>query len=130
MTSYKNFCEKKVKKIDDFIGKNPVLNPENLQELKKLKADLEDQFKRMETSWESMMDDIDDAPTHNANALEKMFNDVGDYVTKTLGISQEAISGKSSLTNAGAVSGHVKIDDTLKPRQELLRSFTLEEANL
>ena len=103
MTSYKNFCEKKAKKIDDFIGENLDLNPENLQDLKKLNADLEDQFKRMETSWESMMDDIDDAPTHTA--LEKMFNDVGDYVAKTLGISQEAISGKSSLTNAGAASG-------------------------
>ena len=49
---------------------------------------------------------------------------------KTLGISWKTILGKSSLTNAGAVSGNVKIDDTLKPRQELLRSFTLEEANI
>ena len=58
-----------------------------------------------------MMGDFKDVPTHTA--LEKIFNDVDDYVTKTLRVSQKVISGKSSPTNAGAVSGHVKIDDTL-----------------
>ena len=74
------------------------------------------------------MDDVVDGQTHAT--LEKMFNDVDDYVTKTLGVSQKAILGRSPSTNAGAASGHVKIDDILKPRQELLRSFTLEEANI
>ena len=55
MTSYKNFCEKKAKKIVDFLHENPDLSPKHLQVLEKLNADLEDQFKRMETSWESMM---------------------------------------------------------------------------
>ena len=82
----------------------------------------------METFWFSMMGDIEDVPTYTA--LEKMFNDVDDHVTKTLRLSQKTISGKTSSTNAGAASGHVKIDDTLKPRQALLRSFTLEEANI
>ena len=128
MTSYKNYCQKSAKKIDDFLAENPELGPKHLQVLEKLNTDLEEQFKRMEISWFSMMDDIDDVLTHTA--LEKIFNDVDDYVTKTLGVSQKAISGKSSPTNAIAVSGHVKFDDTLKPRQELLLSFTLEEANI
>jgi hypothetical protein len=128
MTSYKKYCEKGAKKIDDFLDENPDLNPENLQVLKKLNTDLEEQFKRMEVSWFSMMGDIDDVPTHTA--LEKIFDDVDDYVTKTLGVSRKAISENSSPTNAGTASGHVKIDDTLKPRQALLRSFTLEEANI
>jgi hypothetical protein len=128
MTSYKNYCHKSAKKIDDFLAENPELGPEHLQVLKKLNIDLEEQFKRMEISWFSKMDDIADAPTHAT--LEKMFNDVDDYVTKTLGVSQKAILGRSPSTNAGAASGHVKIDDTLKPRQALIRSFTLEEANI
>ena len=45
----------------------------------------------MEISCFSMMDDIDDVPAHTA--LKKIFNDVDDYVTKTLGVSQKAISG-------------------------------------
>jgi hypothetical protein len=128
MTSYRNHCERKATEIDDFLAENPDLSPEHLQILKKLNADLEDQFKRMETSWESMMDDIEDEPTHTA--VEKIFNDVGDNVRKTLGISRKTILGKPSSTNAGAASGNVKIDDTLKPRQALLRSFTLEEASI
>ena len=94
MTSYKTHCEKNAKKIDDFLTENPDLNPENLQVLKKLNADLEKQFERMETSWFSMMGDIEDVPIHTA--LEKMFNDVDDHVTKTLRVSQKAISGKTS----------------------------------
>jgi hypothetical protein len=124
MTSYKNYCQKSAKKIDDFLHENPELGPEHLQILKELNTDLKDQFKRMEISWFSKMGDIDDAPTHAT--LEKLFSDVDDYVTKT----QKAILGRSPSTNAGAASGHVKIDDTLKPRQALLRSFTLEEANI
>ena len=127
MTLYKKYCERGAKKIDDFLAENPDLNPENIQLLKKLNTDLEELFKRMEVSWVSVMDGFDDVPTHTA--LEKIFNDVGDGIARTLEISQKTILGKSPSTNAGAVSGHVKIHDTLKPRQKLLPSFTLEEAN-
>ena len=103
MTSYKNFCEKKAKEIDDFIGENPDISPRKLRDLEKLHADLENQFERMETAWESMMDNIDDTPIQTA--LEKMFSDVSDYVRKKLGISWKTILGQSSSTNAGAISG-------------------------
>ena len=89
MTSYKTHCEKNAKKMDDFLTENPELGPEHLQVLKKLNADLEKQFERMETSWFSMLGDIEDVPAHTA--LEKMFNDVDDHVTKTLRVSQKAI---------------------------------------
>ena len=128
MTSYKNCCHKRAKKIDDFLAGNPELGPEDLQVLKKLNADLVEQFKRMEISWFSVMGDIVDVPTHTT--LEKMFDDVDDHVMKTLRVSQKAILERTSSTNAGAASGNVKIDDTLKPRQELLRSFKLQEANI
>ena len=103
MTSYKNYCQKSAKKIDDFLAENPELGPEDLQVLKELNTDLKEQFKRMEVSWFSMMVDIEDVPTHTA--LEKMFNDVDDRVKKTLRASQKAISGKTSPTNAGTASG-------------------------
>ena len=50
MTSFKGHCDKKAKKIDDFLSANPDPNSEVLQELKRLNADLEDQLKRMEVS--------------------------------------------------------------------------------
>ena len=58
MTSYKNYCHKSAKKIDDFLAENPELGPKHLQVLEKLNTDLEEHFKRMEISWFSMMDDI------------------------------------------------------------------------
>ena len=73
MTSYKKYCEKSAKKIDDFIGENPDLNPKNIQVLEKLNTDLEEQFKRMEVSWFSMMDDIDDMPTHTNTSFLPVF---------------------------------------------------------
>ena len=47
MTSFKGHCDKKAKKIDQFLSDNPDPNPEDLQVLKKLNADLEDQLNRM-----------------------------------------------------------------------------------
>ena len=82
MTSYKTHCDKNAKKIDDFLADNPDLNPKGIQVLEKLNADLEEQFKRMEVSWFSMMNNIEDVPIHTA--MEKVFNDVDDHVTKTL----------------------------------------------
>ena len=76
----------------------------------------------MEVSWFSMINDIEDVPIHTA--LEKVFNDVDDHMMKTLRVSRKTISGKTSPTNAGTASGHVKIDDTLKPRQALLWHYT------
>ena len=52
---------------------------------------------------------------------------------KTLAASKKAISDKAAFaqpgTGATPSAGSTKIDDTLKLRHELLRSFTLEEAN-
>ena len=133
MTTYKAYCEKKAKNIDDFLAENADPGPEDILELKRLNSELIGQFNRMEAAWDSMMNEIDD-PTHTG--LEKMFNNVDTYVSKTLKASKKIISEKSATTGpaAGAASttmtGNVKIDDTLKPRQELLRSFTLEEANI
>ena len=133
MTTYKAYCEKKAKNIDDFLAENADPGPKDILELERLNSELIGQFNRMEAAWDSMMHEIDD-PTHTG--LEKMFNNVDTYVSKTLKASEKIISEKSATTGpaAGAASttmtGNVKIDDTLKPRQELLRSFTLEEANI
>ena len=59
MTAYKGFCQRKTKKIDDFLHENPNLNSEGIQELKNLNSVLEAQLERMETAWESMMGDLE-----------------------------------------------------------------------
>ena len=96
LTSYRTFYQKKAKKIDDFLRANSDPNSEDLQELKKLNSDLEDQLKRMETAWESMMDDTDN---DTFNALNKMLNEVSEEVAKTLGASKKIISEKSASPN-------------------------------
>ena len=131
MTAFKGFCQKKAKKIDDFLHANPDLNSRDLQELEKLNSSLESQLERMETAWEAMMDDVEpDAYT----ALDKMLGEVSGEVEKTLEASKKANSDKVTSTQSGTgttfPAGNTKIDDTLKPRHELLRSFTLEEANI
>ena len=125
MTSFRGHCDKKVKKIDEFLSANPDPNSEDLEELKELNSDLKDQLKHMETAWESMMLDIDD---NTFKALDKMLNEVSEEVSKTLTHSKRFISERSASTNTGATpsAGNTKIDNTLKPRQELLRSFMLE----
>ena len=129
MTSYKGHCDKKVKKIDDFLSANPDPNSKDLQELEELNSDLKDQLRRMETAWEAMMVDVDN---DTFKALDKMLNEVSQEVSKMLATSKKTISERSAPTSTGATPsvGNVKIDDTLKPRQEQLRSFTLEEANV
>ena len=65
-----------------------------------------------------------------------MFNEVSEEVAKVLAASKKVILEQATSTQptTGTVSptrnANTKIDDTLKPRQELLRSFTLEEANI
>ena len=51
---------------------------------------------------------------------------------ETIAHSNKVISEKSAAPSTGATpsAGNAKIDDTLKPRQELLRSYNLEEANV
>ena len=83
----------------------------------------------METAWESMMADVDN---DTFKALDKMLNEVSKEVSLTLMHSKKVVMEKSTSTSTGATSSadNAKIDDTLKPRQEQLCSFTLEEANV
>ena len=58
--------------------------------------------------------------------------ETGEAVDKTLSDSGRFIDVKAVKNpGTGAPSaGHAKIDDTLRPRDTLVRSFTLEESNL
>ena len=118
MTSYKGFCQKKAKKIDDFLHANPDLNSEDIQKLKKLNTDLESQLERMQTAWEAMMDEVE-PDVHTA--LDKMLSEMSEEVERTLAVSEKAISDKAASTQSGtgttSSAGNTKIDDTLKPRQ-------------
>ena len=77
------------------------------------------------------MGEIEEPVTHAAH--EKMLNEVFGDMENTLVASKKAISEKCASTQprTGATSyvGNIKIDDTLKSRQDLQLSFTLKEAN-
>ena len=137
MSAFKGFCQKKAKKIDDFLHDNPDHNSRDLQEVEKLNSALESQLERMETAWESMVGNLDDDDTFNA--LEKMVNEVSGEAEKTLAASKRAISDKVASIQPGTngtgatqqpVNGTVKIKETLKPRELLSADMNLEEANL
>ena len=125
MISFKNHVEGKAKSMDDFVARYQGLGHEAMEELKKRIISLENQFTRMETAWKAMWDDLDD-DLHTA--LEKMYSDTKVFVDKTLDAAWKAMSDRSLTPGGGQTN--VKIDDTLRPQHELLRSFTLEEANI
>ena len=70
MNAFKGFCQKRAKNIDDFLHANPDLNSENIQELKELNTALKNQLEHMETTWESMVGDLDDDKTSNYKAVK------------------------------------------------------------
>ena len=92
---------------------------------------LEDQFACMELKWESSRDEIEDETVYGD--LQRFVNSSEDYVDMMLKASEDFITEKSiqgSGTGATSSTGNAKIDDTLRPKDTLLRSFNLEEANL
>ena len=129
--AYKNNCSSKIKKIEAFIAANTgELNAEKILVLKKLNSALEDQFTRMELDWDASMKEITDDTT--LEELQKVVKESEAAVDKTLDDSRKFIDDKS-VPNPGSgtsSTGHAKIDDTLRPKDTLLRSFNLEEANL
>ena len=134
MTSYRTYCEKRAKKIDDFLHANPNPNAKDLQELEKLNSDLEDQLKRMQVAWESMMADVEEDVF---KVLDEMLDKVSEDVAKTFAHSKKVVSEKSatpnvvqSTTTTATSSGPPKIVDTLKPKSPLNEEMTLEEAQL
>ena len=129
--AYKNNCNSKIKKIEDFIRANAEgLDAEKILKLKKLNGALEEQFARMETGWDTTMKDITDA--QDFEELQTVVTETQTAVDKTLEDSERFIDEKS-VPNPGTGTpsvGNAKIDDTLRPKDTLLRSFNLEEANL
>ena len=100
------------------------------QQLKKLNTALEDQFARMELGWDNTMTGIADGT--DLTDLEKIVKETKVTMDKTLDDSRRLIYEKSVQNSAMGTpsAGHARIDDTLRPKDTLLWSFTLEEANL
>ena len=123
---------KVIKKIDRiYIAFPSSLLLESDQEVyKKLNSALEDQFTRMELDWDASMKEITDDTT--LEELQKVVKESETAVDKTLDDSRKFIDDKS-VPNPGtgtSSTGHAKIDDTLRPKDTLLRSFNMEEENL
>ena len=129
--AYKNNCNSKIKKIENFIAANTEgLDAKKVLKLEELNKALKDQFARMELDWDASMKEITDNTT--LEELEKVVKETQTAVDKTLDDSERFIDEKS-VPNPGTgtpSAGQTKIDDTLRPKETLLRSFTLDEANL
>ena len=137
MGSLKGFCTTKAKALDDFLGSvtDRDITADDVITIKKLRAALEDQFDRMHLKWEAFTSaDVD--PFENDQVYEKCKKDYDEsqvLVDKHLSAAKIALSRALSdgLSQAeGATSTTtMKIDETLKPKELLATSMTLEEAD-
>ena len=104
--------------------------PDEISKVRKLHTQLTDRFDRMYTKWEGLVDEItNDAVYTNC---EKDYEDSKVTVIRQIKATEAFL--KNAPTNgtvqpnvAGTTS--VKIDELLKPKELLLLSMTLEEAN-
>ena len=129
--AFKINCDNKIKKIEAFVATNTGdLDAKKVTKLEGLNTDLEDQLRRMELAWDNSMTGITD--NAELEMLQKIVKDTQTAVNKALDDSERFIDEKS-VQNPGtgtSSAGQGKIDDTLRPKETLLQSFTLEEANL
>ena len=94
--AYKNNCNNKVKKIEEFIATNAGaegLDTKKVLKLEELNKALKDQFARMELDWDASMKEITDDTT--LEELEKVVKETQTAVDKTLDDSGRFIDEKS-----------------------------------
>ena len=134
MGRFKGYCTDRAKDINEFLSslEDRAPTPDEVLRLKELCTDAKDQFRRMHTKWEDMADDITDDTVYKK--CEEDYEQSKDTIARQVKAAEaklkDAPAPASGAPQQNASGGNTKIDDTLKPRQELLRSFTLEEANI
>ena len=134
--TYQRHCNDKIRYVTDFIGKFKGESMTKAQQtrLEKMIEDMEDQVSRMLNSWfevgqealsesEEKFDDIDAANEEVKKSMEKAREAAFEFIDR----KQSTNSDPASASGPPRAS---KIDDTLKPKEILQRSFTLEEFNV
>ena len=135
MGSLKGFCTTKAKALDDFLGsvQDRDITADDVITIKELRGALKDQFGRMHLKWEAFISaDVD--PFENDQVYEKCKKDYDEsqvLVDKHLDAAKIALSRALSdgLSQAVGATGTttMKIDETLKPKELLATSMTLDE---
>ena len=132
MGNFKRYCSDKATSLNEFITmvKDRIPTPKEVSELEELYAELKDQFKRMHAKWKIFSEEIEDDGVYKKYGTD--YNEAKVIVDRQRkaaeAILKEAPSADTSQRNTTGGSS-VKIDDMLKPKELLLRSMTLEEAD-
>ena len=131
MGRFKGYCTDRAKDLNEFLSGIEDRDPtaEEVLWLKELRTRAKDQFERMHTKWEALADDITD------DAVYKKCEE--DYEQSKDAIARQVKAAEAKLKDApangapqqNATGGSTKIDDMLKPKELLMQSMSLEEAD-
>ena len=132
MGNFKRYCRDKATSLNEFITmvKDRIPTPKEVSVLEELYSELKDQFRSMHAKWEVFSKEIEDDGVYKK--CETDYNELKFIVDRQTkdeeAILKEAPSADTTQPNTtGGLS--IKIDEMLKPKELLLRSMTLEEAD-
>ena len=137
MGSLKGFCTTKAKAIDDFLDsvKDRDITSNDVTIIKELRQALKEQFDRMHLKWEAFIT-ADPDPFENDEVFTKCKKDYDEsqvLVDKHMVVSKitldRALSDGAPQAEGATGATNIKIDETLKPKELLATSMTLEEAD-
>ena len=132
MGRFKGYCTDRAKDLNDFLTtlEDRQITPKEVLRLEELCTEAKEQFKRMHAKWESIADDISDDNVYKK--CEADYNESKEAVSRQVKAAEaklkEAPSAGAPQQNA-AGGASLKIDDMLKPKELLMRSMSLEEAD-
>ena len=132
MGSYKRFCTEKATELNELPTSltDSTPTPDEVSKVRKLLTQLTDRFDRMYTKWEVLVDEITDDAVYTKCEM--------DYKDSKVTVTRQTKAAEAFLKNAptnGTVQPNVagttsvKIDELLQPKELLLLSMTLEEAD-
>ena len=130
--NFKRYCTNKATSLNKFITtvKDHITTPKEVSRLEELYSEIKDQFKRMHSKWETIAEEIKDDGVYKK--CETDYNESKVIVDRQIeaaeALLKEAASADTTQLNTTGGSS-VKIDEMLKPKELLLRSMTLEEAD-
>ena len=135
MARFKGHCADRATAIDRFLStlaERPP-TPKEAIRLEELCTHAKDQFERMHAKWETVAEEIPDDAT--GQAIYKKCEDDYNESKEKINTRVEAAEAKlkevpdESKPPQNTTGSSLKIDDILKPKDLLMRSMTLEEAD-
>ena len=127
------YCADRAKDLNEFISGLEDREPtsDEVLRLKELCTDAKDQFKRMHTKWETMAEEITDDTVYKK--CEEDYEQSKEVINRQVKAAEaklkEAPAPASGAPQPNTSGGSLKIDDMLKPKDLLMRSMSLEEAD-